>query len=168
MAFDKKDLKLGAVVGLASVVLAYLFKEVLKGWGATITFATYDINVRQQLESGIGATPAGGLADKILGYMSGVIPSGTEGYLTIFLTGLLIVVIGKYAVNLSKLKAKNELWLIMLAGTAVASFVMSYTSVLTLKFFPVLVGMALYFAIVTAAIQLLIKQNVVPKEWVSI
>jgi len=169
---NKTNLKLGAIVGAVSMLLAYLFGTVFKKWGATLTFATYDINIRSQLEAGIGATDAGTLADKLLSLFSGVIPATFTDYLLVFAAGFLIVVIGKWTVDTFKLKSrlnvKNELWLIMLIGTIAISTLIKYTSVLTLSYIPTLIGLAIYFAIVTFVIQLLIKQGWVPSSWVSV
>lgn len=165
---DKKNLKFGAVVGLASMLLAWLFGTVLKGWGATITFATYDVNIRSQLEAGIGATPAGTLADKLLSLFSGVIPATFSDYLIVFGAGFLIVVVGTWAVDKFDIKAKNKLWLIMLVGTVAISALIKWQSVLTLDYFPILVGLSIYFAIVTFAVQQLIKAKWIPSDWVSI
>jgi len=169
MVFDKKNMKLGTVVGAISMLLAYVFTTLLKGVGATLTFATYDINVRQQLESGIGATPAGGLAAKILSIMGGVIPATFTDYLLVGVTGFLIVVAGGLVIDWLKIKTtpKNALWYTMTIGVVAISALIKWSSVLTLKYIPTLVGLAIYFAIVAFAVKLFSETwKVIPSDWV--
>jgi len=161
---NEENLKLGAVVGLASMLLAYVFSTLLKGFGATITFAAYDINVRQQLEAGIST----GAAEKILNTISGILPMTLPNLIYVFLAGFLIVIVGKLVVNLLNLKVKDKLWLIMLTGTVAISALVNGMSVLNLGFIATLVGMGIYFAIVSFAIGMLIKYKVVPSSWAKI
>lgn len=163
---DNKNLKLGAVVGAVSMLLAYIFGTLLKEWGAKITFATMDINVRSQLEAGIGETEAGGLAERLLSYMSGIIPTDFSGYLIVFVAGFLIVVAGKVALDL--LKQKATLFKIMLAGTLVLTILIQQMSVLSLTFVSTAITLAIYFAIVGFAVKVLIDKKIVPSGWVQI
>src|SRR3990167_977254 len=109
----ESSMKLGGVVGLASMLLAYLFGTLLKGWGATITFATYDINVRQQLEQGIASGATKTLTEKLLGLFGGLIPATFSDYLLVAGAGFLVVVLGKIVVDLINYKTPNMLWAVM-------------------------------------------------------
>lgn len=164
---NKDTLKLGATVGLASTLLAYIFGNLLKGFGATITFATYDVNVRQQLEQGIATGATKTLSEKFLGLISGLIPATFQEYALVFIAGIITVVVGQYLVDLLNVKVKNQLWAVMVAGTVGLSAIVKFTSVLTLSYIPVLVGLGIYFAIVTFAIDQLVKNKVIPSNWVG-
>lgn len=168
---SKENLQLGAIVGLASIVLAFLFSGVLSGFGTTITFAAFDINVREQLEAGIAETDAGVLADKLLSSISGVIPGDFQNLIIVFFAGFLMVIFGKFVLSLTKFKFKTDartLWGIMTIGTLALAVLVSHLSILSPKFISTFIGLGLYFAIVTATIQLGLRQKFIPAKLVKI
>src|SRR3990167_2565973 len=106
MAKFREYLNYGFWVGLVSIVISYLL-SILKIPTLQFTFSTaptIEFNVRQQLQSGVGT----GIGDKVLGYITGIIPSSWTSLIAVFITSIAIVLFGVLLSNVIKRVADYE------------------------------------------------------------
>mgnify|MGYP001564335407 FL=1 len=151
--------KVGVGVGLISAGLSYLYGMVFKGGGfANVQFAAIDVNVREQVTSGLDT----GLASKVLGYMSGVIPTGgTLGaLLTVAVAGLIVVLLGYLIRGFGAPDGSSQnmkLASTMFYGSLVGGFVLSYMNGagIALPQLGTAIAMVIYFSIVALVYNLL-------------
>ena len=144
--------KVGAGVGVISMGLSYLYGMLFKGGGfATVQFAAIDVNVREQITSGVDT----GLASKVLGYMSGVIPTGgTLGALiTVAIAGIIVVMLGSLIRGFGAPDGSTQnmkLLSTLFYGSLVGGFILSYMNGagVALPQIGTVVAMVIYFGVV--------------------
>lgn len=153
------SVKLGAVVGLVSYVLALVFKIIPI---PKLIFAMEDINVRQQITTGIDTSVSG----KLLSFMGGVIPEGFMGFLLVILAGIVLVIIGSLLVALFKVKGSGirKLWYTMILGAIVIALFVQGMSALKIGFISTLIAIVIYYLIVTIIVHLLAKKSAAIKK----
>ena len=136
----------GLLLALIGIGVVFLLKMVAVPhviFAATIP----DINVRQQLETGVSPD----IGNKLLGYLGGIIPTGSGllGWIPVLLSGAVIFVVGAFALSFVK-RNFTPTWRPVLVGMlgslAVAAF-LTWTGILQLAFISTLIALGLYYLI---------------------
>ena len=160
MKFDVKGwLKMGGLAGVISVALVWIFTKINFSV-LNITMSTVDVNVRNQITSGI-SSKAG---DYVLSQLSGLVNLTGYGILAVILSSLSIVGIGRFMYGIIPFKPNKKyqkLALIMLYGTILIGIVLGGISAFNFSLIGSILSLAIYFVIVSLAIIGLEKANVV-------
>src|SRR3990167_9058192 len=110
MVINMKTVKDSAITGFwlgaVSLAVSWLL-NFLKAPTVNLTFSAVDINVRQQLVQGVDTSIGG----KVINLISGLIPLGWQGVVSLFVTAFLIVLIGTIAFNyITIFRPNREAW----------------------------------------------------------
>ena len=157
--------KLGFWVALVTVALSWLI-NFLKLPVVNLTFATIDVNVREQLTSGVDTS----VGTKVLEYINGLVPLTLPGIVTIFIASFAIVLVGGIIYNIFHKGSSSDvkrLTLTMLYGTVIIGLILSGTTSLNLGFVGTTIALGIYYAIVTV-ILLWLSRTSFAKNWVTI
>lgn len=93
MADFMKMLKVALGVTIVSFILTWIYSKFVPAKGlVTISFAVVDVNVGNQIRSGIDTT----LAGKLLGSLIGSVPVGVQTFVLIFVASLIVIGIGSW------------------------------------------------------------------------
>lgn len=159
--------KLGFWVAAITVALSWLINMLkIPELAVNLTFASVDINVREQLVSGIDTS----VGTKLLEFINGLSSVTVPAIVGVLLASFVIVLVGGIIYNIFHKGAGSDtkrLVLTMLYGTVIIGLIVSGTTSLNLGFVGTTIALGIYYAIVTA-ILLGISKTSFGKNWVTI
>lgn len=170
MAVDYgKWAKAGAMAGLVTFALAWLYSLLAPGGLGTLTFSTIgDINVRNQVLGGLDTSLSTTIVNALGGNFN-VLPSGWIGAVIIaMLAGIALAVVGRFIYNLLPLgkTPQSKFVLVFLYGSIVGGWavsLMTKTGGIKIPPLNVIFAMVIYFLIVAFVYQLASKTDMVGK-----
>ncbi len=150
----KKWAMVGGGVGLISYGLAWAYKFMFGAGGAgTLTFSTLDVNVRQQIVSGVDTSLGTNLLNVFGGNFSNIAGGAVGALLMAVVGSILLVLVGRFVYEYVPWGKEQNIRLIavLLYGSVVGGWIVSFmsgTGGVKIPALNAIIAMTIYFFIV--------------------
>src|SRR3990167_2453893 len=169
VVYYKKWGMMGGGVGLVSYGLAWAYKAIFGANGAgVLTFSTLDVNVRQQIISGVDTSLGNQMLNLLGGNFSNIAGGAVGAFLMAFIGSILVVLVGRFIYELIPFGKDQSyrLTTVLLYGSVVGGWIVSFMSGnggVKIPTINAIVAMGIYFFIVSVVYNYISKTQVLGK-----